>query len=294
MIMAVVMGMALNSMNTGYKVDRRGLNFVSRPLLRFAIVLLGFQLNWSQIYDIGLSATVVIALSLATTMVFTLAFGSLMGVNRELTQLIAAGTSVCGASAIVATNAVSRANDEDVAYALACVTLCGTVAMLAFPLLMPILKLDEYHYGVWAGSSIHEVAQVVGAAFQGGDRAGEYGTVAKLMRVALLAPVVLALGIFSKSAASARGELFHELSFPPFILAFLAVVSINSLVAVSDDLKSVIATTATVCLTMALAAIGLAADIRKLWNRGLRPLFLGIFASLVIASVSFCLVKFWL
>lgn len=292
MIMAVAIGMMLNGLR--YKVSHRGLAFVSRPLLRFAIVLLGFQLSWGQIYDMGLLAAVVVAVSLTATMVSTIALGSLLGVSRSLTQLIAAGTSICGASAIVAANAVSRGSDEEVAYALACVTLCGTVAMFVCPALMPVLKLDQYHYGVWVGSSVHEVAQVVGAAFQGGDRAGEHGTVAKLTRVALLAPVVLALGCVGNDAISAQTNWFRRLSLPPFILAFLAVVSLNSLVAIPANVKFVIAIAAMFCLTMALAAIGIATDIHKLWERGLRPLFLGFCASLIIAGVSLFLVKLWL
>ncbi len=294
MIMAVAMGMILNRVSMRYKVSREGLAFVSRPLLRFAIVLLGFQLNWGQIHDMGLLAAVVVVVSLTLTMVTTIALGSLLGVSHSLTQLIAAGTSICGASAIVATNAVSRGSDEEVAYALACVTLCGTVAMFAFPALMPVLQLDQYHYGVWIGSSVHEVAQVVGAAFQGGDRAGEYGTVAKLMRVALLAPVVLALGCVGNDSISARTGRFRRLSLPPFILAFLAVVSLNSLLAIPADVKFVVATAAMFCLTMALAAIGLATNIHKLWERGLRPLFLSFCASLIIAGVSLFLVQVWL
>lgn len=290
-IMAVAIGMLLNGFSTRYKVSHRGLAFVSRPLLRFAIVLLGFQLSWGQIYDMGLLAAVVVVVSLSATMVSTIALGSLLGVSRSLTQLIAAGTSICGASAIAATNAASRGSDEEVAYALACVTLCGTVAMFVCPALMPVLQLDQYQYGVWVGSSVHEVAQVVGAAFQGGDRAGEYGTVAKLMRVALLAPVVMALGCIGNGAIPAQAGWLRRLSLPPFILAFLAVVSLNSLVAVPADVKSVITTAAMLCLTMALAAIGLATDIHKLGERGLRPLFLAFCASLVIAGVSLCLVK---
>ena len=108
--------------------------------------------------------------------------------------MIAAGTSICGASAVIATNTVTNGDDEDVAYAVACVTIFGSVAMFAYPLLPTLLHLDPHAFGLWSGASIHEIAQVVAATFQDGKRAGEFGTIAKLSRVMLLAPVVIVLG----------------------------------------------------------------------------------------------------
>jgi uncharacterized integral membrane protein (TIGR00698 family) len=230
---------------------------------------------------------------LATTLIATIAFGKLFGVDGKLAQLIAVGTSICGASAIVAANIVTRASDEDVAYALACVTFCGTIAMFAFPAMILVTGLDGYHYGLWTGAAIHEVGQVVGAAFQGGQTAGEFGTIAKLTRVVMLAPIILALGFISQKVApnSMNADVQSPVRFPPFILIFLSVVTFNSFVAVPAEMKSSVAMAATTCLTMALAAIGLASDVRKLRKRGLKPLLLGISASIVIAGVSLALLK---
>src|SRR5690606_10160644 len=118
----------------------------------------------------------------------------LIGVEAPLAELIAVGTSVCGASAIVATNTVTRGSEEDAAYAIACITLFGTLAMLTLPLAARLLALEPASYGLWAGSTTHEVAQAIAAAFQGGDEAGQLGTIAKLGRVVMLAPLILALG----------------------------------------------------------------------------------------------------
>jgi uncharacterized integral membrane protein (TIGR00698 family) len=115
--------------------------------------------------------------------VFTIWFGKLIGVDRKLTELIAAGTSICGASAVIATNTVTNTHGEDVAYAVACVTIFGSLSMLAYPLLPILLHLDPQAYGLWAGASIHEIAMVVAAAFQNGQAARQFGTIAKLSRV---------------------------------------------------------------------------------------------------------------
>lgn len=293
MIAAVVAGMTLNALGLVRPITRPGLAYAARPLLRFAIILLGFQLTLTQIREVGLTGTMVIVISLATTLIVTQAMGRLFGVDRKLAQLIAAGTSICGASAIVATNCVTKADEEDVAYALACVTLCGTIAMLVFPMTISIARLDGYHYGLWSGAAIHEVGQVVGAAFQGGQTAGEFGTIAKLTRVLMLAPVILVLGFANQRRATGAGEseTGPRVLVPLFIVLFLGVIVLNSFVPVSVDTRLTIAMISTFLLTVALGAIGLAADVGKLRERGARPLMLGIAASVLIAGVSLGLLK---
>ena len=106
-----------------------------RRILRFAIVLLGLQLTAAQVIDVGATGIGIIAVTLAATFVFTIWLGRVLGVDRKLTELIAAGTSICGASAIIATNTVTRARGEDAAYALACVTVFGSIAMFVYPML---------------------------------------------------------------------------------------------------------------------------------------------------------------
>jgi uncharacterized integral membrane protein (TIGR00698 family) len=293
MIVAVVAGIAFNGLGLVRPSTRPGLAFAARPLLRFAIILLGFQLTLTQIREVGLMGMAVIVVSLASTLVVTQIMGRLLGVDRKLAQLIAAGTAICGASAIVATNCVTKADEEDVAYALACVTLCGTVAMLVFPMAISVAHLDGYHYGLWSGAAIHEVGQVVGAAFQGGQAAGEFGTIAKLTRVLMLAPVILVLGLANQRGAANAGasDAGRRVLVPMFIVLFLSVIVINSFVAVSADTKLTIATISTFLLTVALGAIGLAADVKKLRERGAKPLLLGVAASVFIAGLSLGLLK---
>jgi uncharacterized integral membrane protein (TIGR00698 family) len=268
---------------------KAGIAFSQRRLLRFAIVLLGFQLTLGQVASIGAGGIGIVAATLGATFVFTVTLGRLIGVDAKLAQLIAAGTSICGASAIVATNIVTDARDEDVTYAVASITLFGTIAMLGFPLLAPVLGLDQHAFGLWAGASIHEVAQVIGAGFQNGTQAGEIATVAKLTRVAMLAPMVIALGLMARRKSSDQAA---RPPMPWFVAAFVAVVALNSLVVVPPEVKSVMALATTIMLTMGLAAMGLQADISQLRSRGLRPLALAFSAFLFIGGFSLMLVKF--
>lgn len=213
----------------------------------------------------------------------------MIGVDRKLAELIAAGISICGASAIVATNIVTNARDEDVAYAVASITLFGTIAMLAYPLLATLLHLDQRSFGLWAGASIHEVAQVIGAGFQNGALAGETATVTKLARVAMLAPMVIMLGFLAhrkvESESSGRAPV------PRFIIAFAIVVAINSIVEVPAGIRAMIALLTTALLTMGLAAMGLQADVSEIRSRGLRPLLLATSAFIFIACFSLVAIK---
>ena len=290
MIVAVVAGMIYSNVLGTPAHARAGIAFSQRRLLRFAIVLLGFQLTLGQVVSIGAGGVGIVALTLGATFVFTITLGRLIGVDAKLAQLIAAGTSICGASAIVATNIVTDARDEDVTYAVASITLFGTVAMLGFPLLAPVLGLDQHAFGLWAGASIHEVAQVIGAGFQNGTQSGEIATVAKLTRVAMLAPMVIALGLMARRKGSDPSAARPPM--PWFVAAFVAVVALNSLVTVPAEVKSAMALATTIMLTMGLAAMGLQADISQLRSRGLRPLALAFSAFLFIGCFSLMLVKF--
>lgn len=298
MILAILLGTGFHNLIGTPLRARPGVQFAMRRLLRLAIVLLGLQLTFAQVVQVGGRGMAIIAATLLATFLFTRWAGARLGVERKLAELIAAGTAVCGASAVIATNTVTRGSDEDAAYAVACVTVFGSLAMFLLPVLAAVLGLDARTYGLWAGASIHEIAQVVAAAFQHGQVAGEFGTVAKLSRVMLLAPLVLALGWAARRFPAgddapgddASGEVRAAVPVPWFVLGFIALVVFNSVVAVPAPAQRVVVVLTTVLLTMALAAMGLATDVRKLRAKGLRPFLLGALAWLFIGCFSLALI----
>jgi uncharacterized integral membrane protein (TIGR00698 family) len=291
LILAILIGTAFHNFVGTPAIAKPGVAFSMRRLLRVGIILLGLQLTIGQIIEVGQRGFLIIAATLIATFVFTVWMGRLLGVNRKLAQLIAAGTSICGASAVIATNTVTNGDDEDVAYAVACVTIFGSVAMFTYPLLPGLLHLDPHAYGLWSGASIHEIAQVVAAAFQGGKQAGEFGTIAKLSRVMLLAPVVIVLGWMASRNTASRGSTSAKPPMPWFVLGFVALVGLNSLITIPAVDRAWIASITTFLLAVALAAMGLETDIRKLAARGIRPALLGALAFLFIASFSLVLIK---
>lgn len=291
MILAIVIGMAFHNVVGTPTIAKRGISFALKRVLRFAIVLLGFQLTLAQIASVGAPGLLIVATTLVATFAATTWLGRLLGVDRKLTQLIAAGTSICGASAVIATNTVTEAHDEDVAYAVACVTVFGSLAMFTYPLLPGLLHLDARAYGLWSGASIHEIAQVVAAAFQNGQHAGEIGTMVKLARVTLLAPVVLTLGLMARRSAGRDATKRAAPPLPWFVFGFIALVGLNSVITIPADGKQVIVTVTTFLLSVALAAMGLETDVSKLYARGFRPAILGALAFLFVSSFSLLLIK---
>ncbi|MFZ2869390.1 YeiH family protein [Zavarzinia sp.] len=289
MILAILLGILWRNLFGVPARAAAGFQFSLRRLLRLAIILLGLQLTAAQVASVGIGGMAVIALSLGGTFLFTVVLGRALGVERGLAALIAAGTSICGASAVVAANTAIRARDEDVAYAIACVTVFGSIAMVLYPLAAPLLGLGAEGFGLWAGASIHEIAQVVAASYQEGQAAGDFGTIAKLARVMLLAPVVIGLGFAAR--AGLEGQTAARAPMPWFVLGFIALVAVNSLVDVPPVVTAGAAMATLVLLTTALAAMGLETDIRRLRARGLRPLILGAAAFLFIAGFSLMLVE---
>ncbi len=260
---------------------RPGTAFAVRPVLRAAIVLLGLQVTAGQLLSVGAGALALAFLSVALTIPFTIWLGNRLGVPAALSQLIGTGTGICGASAIVAANQVAQGRQEDVAYALAVITLCGTASLLIYPQLALLLGLSPRAYGLWAGSSIHEVVQAVGAAAAGGPLAVEVGTITKLARVVMLAPAVLALGAWVQRGRGTSAQV--KAPMPWFAFGFLAMVAVASTGWLPPPVIGGAKYAVPVMLAASVAALGLNTDLRALRAEGMRPLLLGLGAWLFIA-----------
>lgn len=286
-VVALVLGVGL-----GVLIGRRaslnpGIGYAVRPVLRAAIVLLGLQLTLGMLWALGPAALVLAVVVVAATLPFTVWLGRVMGVDRGLAILIGTGTAICGASAIVAANQVVRGRDEDVTYSLAVITLCGTVALVAFPYLAELMGLSARVYGLWAGAAIHEVVQAVGAAAAGGEEASQSGTVMKLARVFLLAPAVLVLGWWvARSAAAAADATRVKAPVPWFAFGFLALVVLGSTGLVPAFAVEASRFLVPLMLAASVAALGLQTDLRALHARGAAPLLLGVASTLFITVLA--------
>lgn len=254
------------------------------------------QLGFAQVIELGIGGVVLVALTLVSAFYFTVWAGRKLGVPNELTQLIAAGTAICGGAAVVAANTVVGGSDDEVAYSVAVVTVFGTASMLLLPLLLPLLHLSARDYGLWVGASVHQVGQAVAAAFQGGPQAGLFGTISKLTRVMMLAPMILTLGFFKRRSLQQKvsanhGQRRQSVPVPWFIFGFLAMIALNSTGWIPAEVRSHLIELDEFLLAVAVAAMGLLAHGRALAKRGLRPMLLGGCAWVFITVFSLSLIK---
>lgn len=292
LMLAIMIGMLVRNTLGRPEAARAGLAFSLRGPLRLGIILLGLQVTLAEILGIGWSGLLILAFALLSTYLFTLWLGGRLGVAPGLATLIAAGTGVCGASAIVAANTVVRDGDESIAYALATVTLFGTIAMFSYPLIGAALHMPTEVYGLWSGASVHEVAQVVAAGFARGQAEGEFATVAKLARVLMLAPLVIGMGLWA-ARQTQGGSRTGSPPIPWFVFGFLALVLLSDTGWIDPQLRSYANLATQILLTFALAAVGLETDIRRLIAQGWQPLLLGALATVYIALSTLLLALLW-
>jgi uncharacterized integral membrane protein (TIGR00698 family) len=292
LLLAIVVGMLVGNLWSIPAAARPGLAFSMRRPLRIGIALLGVQLTLTEVLDIGGTGIAILLSSTIVCFAATILLGRALQVDRKLTQLIAAGTSICGASAIIAANTVVRDRDEGVAYALGVVTLFGTIVMFGFPLLGVSLAMPDHPYGLWIGAAVHEVPQVVAAAFAHGQASGEIGTVAKLARVLLLAPMVLLLPLLA--ARNDGAAVTGRAPVPWFVFGFLLMVLVATFGLIPAAWKPAFALLTQMLLAFSLGAVGLETHFLSIAARGWRPLLLGALATVVIGGWSLIMVRWWM
>lgn len=288
LLIAVFLGMGIQNFWGTPTRFRSGIRFSMKRILRLAVILLGLKLSLAQVWAVGPIGLIVVASCTVSTFYLTCWLGQRLHINRKLTQLIAAGTSICGASAVVATNAAIDSSEEDMAYAIATITGFGTCAMVLYPLVPNLIEISPQVFGIWCGVSIHEVAQAIATAFQNGTVSGEFATITKLSRVLLLIPIIGSLS-WHNSQTTLSNEPHHrfQVSIPWFVLLFGLLVFINSLNFIPETIKQLILTSNQFLLCMSLAAMGLETNLSKLTQIGLKPIYLAGASWLFLASISF-------
>lgn len=282
-LVAIALGLVIANVRGIPVAARPGLALASGTLLRVGIVLLGFELVLQDMLTLGGRGLLVVVAVVVATFFGTRWAGARLGVSEGLSLLVATGFSICGVSAIAAARGVSDADEEEVTYAIALVTLCGSLAIVLLPALNRILGLSEHDYGVWVGASVHDIAQVVATSSAVGGVAVATAIVVKLTRVLLLGPLVAWIA-WRKGRRTGVSPLRLV---PPFVLAFVAAAALRSADLVPSALLPVLADTKTVLLALALFAVGARVEVRKLLAVGGRPLVLGLSSWAIVAAVAY-------
>ncbi len=288
---AVVIGMTLGNLPVDVERLRPGFTFAGRTVLRVGVVLLGMRLSVRNVGELGLPVILVIVATVFATFFGTQALGRRLGVSGPLSLLIATGYSICGASAIAAMESNSEAEEEEVAMAIGLVTLAGTIAMFALPVIAGFLGLTDEQFAIWAGASIHDVAQVVAAGSARGSMVLAGAVVVKLTRVLLLAPLVTGVSM-SRTRRSGQKSGSRPTLIPGFVAGFLVFVALRSSGLVPAGIIADVASVEKLIFAVALVGLGAGVRIDRLRRLGGAPLLLGALASIVVAGVSLAAVLF--
>ncbi|WP_420488221.1 YeiH family protein [Gottfriedia acidiceleris] len=272
---------------------RAGIQFSSKRLLRFAIILYGLKLNIVVIFNDGLPLLLRGVGTIIFSIVVLMAIAKWLKADLNLSLLLSIGTGICGAAAIAAVSPIIKSKDEDTAMAVGIIALVGTIFSIIYTLIYPLLPISPTEYGAWAGISLHEIAHVALAAAPAGQDALAHALLAKLTRVFLLIPVCFILLFWMKKKGKLDGEA--KLEFPWFLIGFVIMSFVGSYflgkeVPVSKNFMSDIAVFTSFILTMSMTGLGLNINLKELRTKSLRPLIAIIITSILLSFVTFILV----
>ncbi len=277
-----------------------GITFSAKKILRFAIVFYGFRITFQQIADVGMDGFMVSLIMLSSTFLLGTYLGmKVFKMDRDTSMLTAAGASVCGAAAVLATEPVLKAEEHKTAVAVSMVVLFGTISMFLYPVLYAtiiepatgFLHMSTQEFGIYVGGTIHEVAQVVAvpASIAGTptDMANS-AVIVKMTRVIMIAPLLIVLGLYLSYQAKKNGTVGGgvKLVIPWFAVYFIGMAGFNSLHLVPENIVNIINEIDTFLLTMAMTALGMGTIFSKFRGLGLAPIYtaLSMFVWLVIGG----------
>ncbi|MEI7613749.1 MAG: YeiH family protein [Betaproteobacteria bacterium] len=272
----------------GQSTFRDGLTMVQKRFLRTGVALYGFNLSVQQIIHVGATGVLVDILMVVSTLLAGWFIGTrLLKMDRDLVLLASAGSAICGAAAVLATVPMLKLDDkalaEKSAVAVATVVLFGTMSMFLYPLLYTTwLGAGHFDFGIYVGSTVHEVAQVVAIGSALGENIAHNAVIAKMIRVMLLVPFLLIIGT-QLAGRNAEGKR-NAIPIPWFALCFMAFAGLNSLQILPEPLVSMLRLTGLLLLTTAMAALGIDTNLQRIGKAGIRPLLLGggLFIHLVL------------
>lgn len=296
LIFSILIGMLVG--NTLYShiqtYSKSGVNFAKSKLLRFGIILYGFNLTIKQVWALGLQAILIDAIMLVSTFVLTYWIGTrLLKMDKDTSILTGAGCSICGAAAIMATESVAKAKTGAVTQAVTVIVLFGTLAIFIYPLLFPLFieYISAEAFGVYVGSTVHEVAQVVAIGKVLGEDVAATAILAKMVRVIMLAPFLFAISfIFYRTSKNTDTKQRSHL--PWFAVWFLLMIVLNSVIPLPSTVIQGILVIDNLLLMMAMAALGLSTQFATFKEAGPKSFILGllIFIWLIGAGIGLQLI----
>lgn len=297
-VIALFIGMIINHFRKPGAMLTSGLKFTSKKVLKLAIILLGASLNISIILEVGKMSLCVMVFTLFTCFGIGHFVGKALKINWKLSNLISAGTGICGGSAIAAIAPVIDAEDTDIAYSMSATFIFDMAMIVLFPIIGRAMGLSDMAYGLWAGTAVNDTSSVVAAGYAFSEAAGDFATMVKLTRTLSIIPTVIIFALISahikKKEAAAVLETNSDIKphfsitkiFPWFILGFIALAAINSFGVIPGTVSSGMKEVSKFLMVAALAAIGLNTSFKDMKKSGIAPMLHGFIISALVVIVA--------
>jgi uncharacterized integral membrane protein (TIGR00698 family) len=271
-----------------------GIAFCCKTILRLAIVLYGFRITFQEIAEVGIDGLILSTAILISTFLLGILVGiKVLKLDRDTSILVAAGSAVCGAAAVLATESSLNSAPYKTVVAVGTVVLFGTISLFLYPMLYKIgvFELDYNQFGLYVGSSIHEVAQVIAAADAINSKATDTAVIVKMTRVMMLAPLLLTLGLILSKFKIKQSSTKSSIPIPWFVVLFILVAGFNSLHLLPQQAINSINLIDTFLLTMAMTALGMETHTSKFRQAGFKPLLLALLLFIWLIIIGYILVK---
>ena len=297
-VIAMFIGMILNYFLKGTSMFAAGIKFTSKKVLKLAIILLGLSLNITTILNVGKMSLTVMIFTLLTCFGGGYFIGKALGLNWKLSNLISAGTGICGGSAIAAISTTIEADDNDVAYAMSATFLFDMAMIILFPIMGMALGMTDEAFGIWAGTAVNDTSSVVATGYAFSEGAGDFATMVKLTRTLAIIPTVITFAFVQLrlkrreaiESSGDRGEVKANFRitkiFPWFILGFVAMSIVASVFSIPAAVVSGTKSVSKFLMVCALAAIGLNTSFSSMKKAGIRPMIHGFIISALVVIVA--------
>lgn len=291
-VMSLLVGMALNPLLNKYDRFSKGVSFTGKMILRLGIILMGVNMNFAEVLDVGKYSLFVMIFTMGTAFGTGNLIGKLFGMNWKLTNLLAVSTAICGGSAVAAVGPVIKAKDEDVAYAISSTFIFDILTVVVIPWIGIALGMSQMGYGLWVGTAVNDTSSVVAAGYAFSEFAGNTAVIVKLTRTLFIIPYVLIYSVITERIESkiVSGQKHTPVNikkiFPYFIIMFLVVVLLRSTGVIPVAIVPVLSKSSKFCMVMALSAIGLKTSYSDLKNIGFKPMILGFIVDTLVVFVS--------
>lgn len=293
-VIALGLGLILRNIIGVKPVFLPGIRFTARTILKIGIVLLGLRFDFLELLRLGGRGLVLILACFAIAALGTYWGARLAKLPRRLGILIGLGTAICGNSAIMAAAPLLQCDDDEVSVAVGVVTLFGTLAVLVYPVVGYLLQMDPRAFGLWAGTAVNDTSQVLAAAFSYGPEAGAVAVLVKMTRNILMGPALVLISLSNARRSRSASEVSLWGTFPWFVLGFVGLAALNTLLSIPSWLSVSSQTTVSVILLMVLFSVGSSTDLHRLRQLGPKGFLVGLFASLCLACFSLWFVGYGL